>query len=354
MATQPKPARSGSLRRLLQESSPSVRYDAARGLARHEQLVASQSPLPEWASGLTPSASTRIVSAFAKRAWWLGGALIVAGALWLGASGVRRAESASHDLAAATQAPAAKREPRPGPARAPSAPERRAVEPLGRTTSPDVGSRAVGPRAGSTAAGEGAAVGREEGTQVLPGPMNDVREDTTLLPASSGPVVPASGARADPRASTAEPHVLDSAPTSRAAARASASDLDARAQEPRVLPRSASASAPQEGSTRAALKTRSRVAAGSPRDAEEMRQLAEAERLLAPEPVRALRIAREGQVAFRSGYFAQERRYIEVMALFALGRHGEAHAHAAWFLRDFPDGPYRHRIETELLRFPVH
>jgi len=85
-----------------------------------------------------------------------------------------------------------------------------------------------------------------------------------------------------------------------------------------------------------------------------MRQLAEAERLLGAEPVRALRIVREGHVAFRGGYFAQERRYVEVMALFALGRPGEAHALATWFLRDFPSGPYRHRVETEMLRFPLH
>ena len=80
--------------------------------------------------------------------------------------------------------------------------------------------------------------------------------------------------------------------------------------------------------------------------------LAQAEQLLAPEPVRALHIVREGQVTFRNGYFAQERRYIELMALFALGRDGEAHAHAEWFLRDYPTGPYRTRVELEVLRHP--
>jgi prolyl-tRNA synthetase len=100
-------------------------------------------------------------------------------------------------------------------------------------------------------------------------------------------------------------------------------------------------------------KHKAQLRAESPRDAEEMHQLVEAERLLAAEPVRALRIVREGHVKFRGGYFAQERRYIEVMALFALGRRGEAHAQATWFLRDYPSGPYRHRVESEMLRLPA-
>jgi hypothetical protein len=103
----------------------------------------------------------------------------------------------------------------------------------------------------------------------------------------------------------------------------------------------------------ASARQKARVRAESPRDAEEMRQLVEAERLLKSEPVRALRIVREGHVTFRAGYFGQERRYIEVMALFALGRRDEAHAQATWFLRDYPAGPYRHRVESEMLRLPV-
>lgn len=103
----------------------------------------------------------------------------------------------------------------------------------------------------------------------------------------------------------------------------------------------------------ASARRKARVRTGSPRDVEEMRQLVEAERLLGAEPVRALRIVREGQVTFRGGYFAQERRYIEVMALFALGRRGEAHARATWFLSDYPSGPYRHRVESEMLRLPL-
>ena len=56
----------------------------------------------------------------------------------------------------------------------------------------------------------------------------------------------------------------------------------------------------------------------------------------------------------RNGYFAQERRYIEVMALIALGRLGEAHAQAAAYLHDYPNAAYRRKVELEVLRQPQH
>ncbi len=92
----------------------------------------------------------------------------------------------------------------------------------------------------------------------------------------------------------------------------------------------------------------------SPKDNAELAQLVEAERALATDPGRTLRLAREGELSFRNGYFQQERRYIEVMALFALGRTGEAHAQALAFLRDYPGAPYRRKIEREQLRHPQH
>jgi hypothetical protein len=83
-----------------------------------------------------------------------------------------------------------------------------------------------------------------------------------------------------------------------------------------------------------------------------MRQLAQSEQLLASQPGETLRLVREGDAHFPRGYFQQERRYLEVMALFALGRRGEARARAYWFLRDYPAGPYRRKIELTLQQSP--
>jgi hypothetical protein len=89
----------------------------------------------------------------------------------------------------------------------------------------------------------------------------------------------------------------------------------------------------------------------SPQDREEMRQLAQSEQLLASQPGETLRLVREGDARFPRGYFRQERRYLEVMALFALGQHGEARARASWFLRDYPTGPYRKKVERALEQY---
>jgi hypothetical protein len=95
------------------------------------------------------------------------------------------------------------------------------------------------------------------------------------------------------------------------------------------------------------------VSGQAPEDGEEIRQLVRAEELLAPDPLRALQLVRDGNTRFRRGYLRQERRYLEIMALFALGRTGEAHAHAQWFLGDYPAGPYKDKVELALLRHPL-
>ena len=86
----------------------------------------------------------------------------------------------------------------------------------------------------------------------------------------------------------------------------------------------------------------------SPQDREEMQQLARAEQLLSTQPAKTLRLARDGETQFPRGYFRQERRYLEVMALLALGQRSEAGTYARWFLRDYPTGPYRKKIALAL------
>jgi hypothetical protein len=163
-----------------------------------------------------------------------------------------------------------------------------------------------------------------------------VREPVKLTPAAAPTDTPA-----EPVA--AHPERAQELPTEPAA-------LPAR-QRPRL--RSVSPRPPMHEDESATHTTRgARVV--TPEGNLELTQLVEAERALAGDPVRALRLAREGELSFRNGYFAQERRYIEVMALFALGRLGEAHAQAAAFLSDYPKAAYRRKVELETLRHPQH
>lgn len=86
----------------------------------------------------------------------------------------------------------------------------------------------------------------------------------------------------------------------------------------------------------------------TPDDLLEMREVARAEQLLESTPAESLALVRDGQRRFRSGYFDQERRYLEVMALVKLGRQAEARAQAWSLFQDYPRGPYRQRIEAAL------
>lgn len=82
----------------------------------------------------------------------------------------------------------------------------------------------------------------------------------------------------------------------------------------------------------------------------EMEQLRMAEQLLAHKPERTLAIVRAGFQRFRPGYLNQERRYLEVMALLGLGQVDDARLLGRQFLRDYPAGPYRRKVESALAR----
>jgi hypothetical protein len=263
---------SEDLRARLREQPAPVRYDVARGLARHRALVDANAPLPDWAREL-PAPRGRWLR---RAAWWAGAAVVLTG-LWATPTPVERAAT-----------------PAGAPPRSARASAPRPVEPV------VVGTHAPTPHAEPVVEASPA-----RGTDVV---IEPAREEN---------------ARAHGRA------------------------------RPRVRPRSAPEPAPESGSAAvhaAPVSARTVV----PEENRELAQLVEAERALKSEPVRALRLAREGELSFRNGYFAQERRYVEVMALFALGRLAEAHAKSAAFLRDYPAAPYRRKVELELLRQPQH
>lgn len=334
MGTTRKPEGLGDTRSLLQGSDAPVRYDVSRGLARHQQLVARAAPLPEWAHDLAPEtekslASKRRGHAFAKRAGWLGGTLVVVAVLWLGVRGAGRTGPTELVPAALSGRP-------------------RQAAPL--VPTPTSGADHAAAARTNTAASDQLRTPRAESS--LPG-----KEQPGATQASAGAPVETRPLSTDiapivtptPEQTSAAVRATSTSRTATAEASTSSADIDnAVPQAARVTEARAANGVPSTSA-----RPKAHVRAESPRDAEEMRQLVEAERLLKSEPVRALRIVREGHVTFKAGYFAQERRYIEVMALFALGRRGEAHAQATWFLRDYLAGPYRHRVESEMLRLPV-
>jgi hypothetical protein len=77
-----------------------------------------------------------------------------------------------------------------------------------------------------------------------------------------------------------------------------------------------------------------------------MQDIANAERLLARAPARALAIVRSVQARFPDGYLREERAYVELMALQGLGRTQEARRLADAFLDAHPDGPHTRHVRN--------
>jgi RNA polymerase sigma-70 factor (ECF subfamily) len=85
-------------------------------------------------------------------------------------------------------------------------------------------------------------------------------------------------------------------------------------------------------------------ASSDPDELLELQEVAQAERLLATDPARALALVRAAEARFPRGYVREERGYVEVMALVGLGRLDEARPRMAQFLRDYPDSAFSRRV----------
>jgi hypothetical protein len=300
------PSSTDDLRARLRSQPAPVRYDVERGLVRHRRLVQADAPLPGWADELP----TQRRAGWLRRVGWIAGVSTVAVVLWL-----RRAPE-------------------------PAAP--RTSEPVAQQRETRDDSRLARPRARFDHAVPPRERAVSERTPAMPQqPSTQASEAEPQLAVPAG--MPPTGGQA--------PNVLPPGVQVASQARQPAPPVVTTAE---LRQRTAGArTAPLVSSNKRERGHRSaRVEA--PQDNLELQQLVEAERALPGAPLRALRLAREGELNFRDGYFAQERRYIEVMALFALGRLGEAHAQAAAFLRDYPRAPYRRKVELEMLRLPQH
>jgi hypothetical protein len=279
------------LRARLRDQPAPVRYDVERGLVRHRQLVQADAPLPGWADELP----TPRPAGWRHRVGWIAGVSTVAAVLWM----------------------------------------RRAPEPAAPRTSEPVVQQRETPDDHAVPSREHAFSQRAPAMPRQPSTQAGEAEPQLAVPAANMPP-PSVQPPSVPVAS--QPRELAPPPVTTA-------ELTPRTVGARTAPL-ASSNKRERGPRRAHVE--------APQDNLELQQLVEAERALPGAPLRALRLAREGELHFRDGYFAQERRYIEVMALFALGRLGEAHAQAAAFLRDYPSAPYRRKVELEMLRLPQH
>jgi hypothetical protein len=76
----------------------------------------------------------------------------------------------------------------------------------------------------------------------------------------------------------------------------------------------------------------------------EMRAVADAERALAVDPALALRMVRSMDARFPSGYLNEERGYVAIMALLAIGNRAEAQPLVSRFLHAYPDSGFTRRV----------
>ncbi len=310
MAARHKPEQQnlGDLLRTLEQP---VRYDVDRGYARHQRLLAKGTRLPEWVDAL-PSRSAR---GFVRK-WvpWLGAGSLIVGALtWLAPPSpmlpdprsmratTPRVPGTSTDVSPSSPPVGAR-----GEASAPSARVRADVAPGVPPAKP--------PRA-PEAKLDPASRGQESPSVAPAPPMPSI--EALALPSDAPPPV---------QAPNGAPHDHDGHGAT-VARRASATRVEARAS---------------------ARSSSTRVEAEAPRDRAEVLQLAQAERLLARDPEAAIALVRKGNVQFKRGYLQHERRYIEVMGLFAAGRAEEGKARAQFFLRDYPASPYRQKVQEVL------
>jgi hypothetical protein len=123
----------------------------------------------------------------------------------------------------------------------------------------------------------------------------------------------------------------------------------APADVPADVPAAATASAPpEEIRLEESPETPAPKPAATDPSVEEMRAVAEAERLLESDPARALSLTRSLEERFPNGYLEQERRYVAVAALFKTGGSVRARAAAEQFLKDYPSGPFANRVRRML------
>jgi RNA polymerase sigma-70 factor (ECF subfamily) len=152
-------------------------------------------------------------------------------------------------------------------------------------------------------------------------------------------------------AGTPLPRAPEPSPDSATAPRGSDPSASAGALVPTASTQGALASAPSTPSrphdemNKPPEAPRPNETSRAPTDTQvEAREIARAERMLSLDPAAALAVVREARTRFRPSFLPEERDYVEVMALQALGRSADAKAAASRFLTAYPGGAFSHRV----------
>lgn len=280
-----------------------IDFDPPRGLERHfERVNAAPSPSPVWSS-LAPKLSLGAGGTLPVGAWTVaaaGGVLATVALLWRladqAATGdrvepmrVAHAGTASSERSWTT----------------PSTPSPTAVEVIPTKT----------PR-------------------TLP-------RDVSAIPAPSGAIatdLQPSGAHSSPGDEKPHPRVPSSQPSENPTTRAPAAEREIRSTPTRAPLTHPESPAPQGPAPE-------RPTAPDPHDPLlEARALERAHRLLTPDPAAALTIVERLSRTLPEEYLSEERRYIEVMALYNVGRRVDADRAADRFLSRYSSSAFRERV----------
>jgi hypothetical protein len=343
-------AKNGSksaLRGQLERAQAQVTYDVDQGLARHRALVAQGAPLPVWA------AQTGSVARSIWRGRLLGGVsvLLVGGAALYASRPPSVAPATAPEMApsaatsAVSSAPVVVPVMRVEPTVEAIVPTEPVVEPLvpAQKLAPPIVATPVSAQLRAERTRGGARSGPERvATPVsvapeLPRDADSNERTPEVDPATLAPVeqpLPAVSVR---------PASVPVAPVAAVPWRAGTSA--AAGAPPQLAPASVSES---HAAAPARPSRVPRIEAERAEVVEEMEELTRAESVLASAPAVALSRVRASIAAHPQGILVQERRYVEIMALIALGRIADARPLASTFLRSYPQGPYRRRVETAL------
>jgi RNA polymerase sigma-70 factor (ECF subfamily) len=302
-----------------------VDFDPGRALQRHLELVAAlPAPSPALGSAASQLASGARSGALKSGAWLAAAGVGVLASLQL----LQRAPSAAPFTSWEQSARAA---PAVAPAQSPAP---AATEPIQTTNLPPdlaVAATEAEPRAASRSlhASERAAPNGQANVRPLPihasSPAAAVRgaPSASSSRAASGVLDPRDPSPRQPAQARAE--TAEAAPPA-PARREQPGDAPADAQQPQSAPRPA--------------------ASGEDDSLLEARALARADRLLATRPAQALAIVEGLPRTSNHTYLAEERLYIEVMALYGLARAAEANRAADRFLARFGSSVFRERVSA--------
>ena len=354
------PAESSALRRLLRAGREARSdYNVERGVVQHLANLQAGVPMPDWAAGLTAAkgASVPVLAWLAVPVlaatslfgvWWHSQDVatprpIVSGApADIASARARTPMSPGFVVAASTEAV------RPGQLQ-PSAAVAEEVAP--RVDRAPVATTGAHAAARSQVRHPTASVeARAKAPQTVAVPSRDsvnLGEEVDVVPSAIGATASTLASSTPSRVAVTTPSVSgerdesEGASAERLALRTT-QDRDEATEEPIQAPQ------PAHKEARPGAKPEPAVVLDDARLEREMQMLAVTQRVLAEDPARALRLARQGEHEFPRTMFSAERKQLALLALVGLGRVDEARRLGRPFLAAYPNAPWSARLERAL------